>query len=76
MGNRRTILAKDQAVASMNVMFLRSALSMESGIAPRSCHHQQAASEIGNELALREGLSLDPPANYVPSGVSNVIDAL
>ena len=53
------ILAKDNAVASMNVMFLRSALSMESGIATLLPPLQQAASEIGSELA-QEGLSPSP----------------
>jgi hypothetical protein len=39
----------------MNVMFLRGALSMESGIATLLPPLQQAAREIGNELA-QEGL--------------------
>jgi IclR family transcriptional regulator, mhp operon transcriptional activator len=53
------ILARNQAVASMNVMFLRSVLSMDSGIAALLRPLQQAASEIGTELA-QEGLNPFP----------------
>jgi IclR family mhp operon transcriptional activator len=53
------ILAKERAVASMNVMFLRSALSMESGIATLLPPLRQAAREIGTELA-QEGLDPSP----------------
>jgi IclR family transcriptional regulator, mhp operon transcriptional activator len=45
------ILAGERVVASMNVMFLRSALSLKAGIATLLPPLRQAAKEIGAELA-------------------------
>jgi IclR family mhp operon transcriptional activator len=45
------ILADGQVVASMNVMFLRSALTLKSGIATLLPPLRQAAKKIGAELA-------------------------
>jgi len=51
------ILAKGQVVAAINVMFLRNALSLKAGIATLLPPLQQAAREIGTELA-QEALAL------------------